>query len=109
LSGFITRLKEPAGVIAVIVGIVSMFGAGFFAGAHWYVSSEVSPLRKEVTVLSKHIEDSRNKISNNGERLAKLEATLLSASSRIDRVGVRVTKNTDSITDLRVSIGTPGP
>ena len=94
--------------LTVIVGLVITFGSGFLAGAHWYVFSEVEPLRKEVTGLTKNIEDNRNKLSNNGERLAKIEATLSSTSERVGRVHTQVTKNTDAITDLKVR-GTPDP
>jgi len=108
LSGFLIRLKEPATALAIVLGIVVTFGSGFFAGAHWYVSSELDPLRKEVAGLAKNIEDNRSKLSSNGERLAGIAATLAGIVERVDRLHTQVTKNTETITDVRVR-GTPGP
>lgn len=108
MGEFLTRLKEPTVTLAAIVTLVIAIGGGFFAGARWYVSSEVEPLRKEVAELIKYIEINRNKITNNGERLARVEATLSGTGERLGRLHIQVTKNVDGITDLRIR-GTPDP
>ena len=108
MSEILNRLKEPATALAVILGIVVTFGTGFFAGSHWYVSSELDPLRKEVAGLAKNVEDNRSKLSSNGERLAGIDATLSGTNERVDRLHNQITKNTEAITDVRIR-GTPGP
>ena len=47
--GFITRVKDPAMVVAAMVTLVLGFGGGVMTGAAWFVTPEVEALRGEVT------------------------------------------------------------
>ena len=44
--------------------------------------------------------------SGNGERLARMEATLAGTSVRVDRLHTQVTKNSEEIIEVKVG-GTP--
>ena len=47
--GFITRVKDPAMVVAAMVTLVLGFRGGVMTGAAWFVIPEVEALRGEVT------------------------------------------------------------
>ena len=134
-SGFLTRLKDPITAVLALVGLVITFGSGVIAGAAWFVSAEVEPLRRELaqasettkaelaalqnqirtndertetktTRLNDNIEDNSDRISNDGERIARMEAALAGTSGRVNRLHTQVTKNTEVITEVKVR-GTP--
>ena len=46
--GFITRVKDPATVVAAMVTLVLAFGGGVMTGAAWFVTPEVEALRGEL-------------------------------------------------------------
>lgn len=133
--GFITRVKDPAMVVAAMVTLVLGFGGGGMTGAAWFVTPEVEALRGEVTgeikttkaelaalrnqigtsnkgtesrttALDGEIGENNRRISDNGERIAHMEGKLAETTARLDRLHTQVTKNTELITDLRLR-GTP--
>ena len=113
LSRFLTRCKDPASGALNIVLLVSALGAGFIAGVKWAASSEVEPLRRELaqardTTKSElaGLQNQVRTISENGERIARVETALAGTRERVNRLHTQVTKNTDGITELKVR-GTP--
>ena len=113
LSAFLTRCKDPATGLLAIVSVVSIFGTGFIAGAKWTVSSEVEPLRREFaqakdTTKSElaGLQNQVRAISENGERITRVETTLAGTREWVNRLDTRVTKNSDEIIKLNAR-GTP--
>ena len=134
-SEFLTRLKDPATAVFVVLTVVITFGSGAITTAAWLLSTEVEPLRRELaraiettnaelstlqkqiltneertetktTRLNDNIKENSDRISDNGERIARIEAMLAGTSGRVDRLYTKVTKNTEVITELKVR-GTP--
>ena len=112
-SGFLTRCKDPATAVLTIVLLVSALGGAFIAGVKWAASSEVEPLRREFaqakdTTKSElaGLQNQVRAISENGERIARVETALAGTRERVNRLHTQVTKNTDGITELKVR-GTP--
>ena len=117
---FLTRWKDPATAVVAIVGIAIVFGTGVIAGAAWFVSptnAELAELRNQIrtsdkrtetktATLDNNIGENSGRISDNGERIAHMEAELAGTSGRVDRLYTQVTKNTEVITEVKVR-GTP--
>ena len=133
--GFITRVKDPATVVAAMVTLVLAFGGGVMTGTVWFVTPEVEALRGELTgeikttkaelaalrnqigtsnkgtesrttALDGEIGENNRRISDNGERIAHMESKFAETTARLDRMHTQVTKNSELITDLRLR-GTP--
>ena len=130
-SGFLTWVKDPAAAVSLMVGLGLVFGGGVLGGARWFVeplreelaraseatNAELAALRNQIgtsnkgtesrtTALDGEIGENNRRISDNGERIAHMEGKLTGTTARLDQLHTQVTKNTELITDVRVS-GTP--
>ena len=132
-SVFLTRWKDPVKIGVSILGLLIMVGIAFIGGAAWVMDHKVEALRGELvgeikttnaelaalrnqigtsnegtksrtTTLDGDIGENNRRISDNGERIARMEGTLTGTTDRLNRLHTQVTKNTEAI--LKVG-GTP--
>ena len=129
-SEFLTRCKEPTAVVLSVLGVIGILGSAFVGAASWFVDREVEILRRELiqanaatraalealrnemrtgeerranqtTALNHKTEGSGARISENSERIARLQATLAGTSGTVDRLHTLMTKNLEAITELK--------
>ena len=132
-SVFLTRWKDPVIIGVSILGFLITVGIAFIGGAAWVMDQKVEALRGELvgeikttnaelaalrnqigtsnegtksrtTTLDGDIGENNRRISDNGERIARMEGTLTGTTDRLNRLHTQVTKNTEAI--LKVG-GTP--
>ena len=116
------RLKGPVKLVGGIIAILVVF-MGF---ANWLMDQKIEALHKELsgaiktkdvelaalrnqmnasnegtesktTTLDVDIGENNRRISDTGERLARMESTLTGTTGRLDRLHSQVTKNTEAI------------
>ena len=135
LTGFLSRLKDPAQAIVAVVAILGVIGSGVLFVSNRLVNSEVDKLRVEVTkdirdrtteieVLRGRIaaiedrskttdersnsatKENATRIATNGERIARIEGALDGTTDRVKELDTTVKRNVERITALEV-VGTP--
>ena len=118
-------MKRWKGLVKIVGGIIAVLGI-FSILANWIVDQKVEALREKLsgeintnnaelaalrnqisksdegtesrtTTLDVDIGENNRRISDNGERLARMESTLRGTTGRLDRLYTRVTKNTEAI------------
>ena len=125
-SVFPTRWKDPVTIGVGILTLLIMIGTAFIKGASWVVDNRVEALRGELageikttnaklsalrnqigtsnagtesrtTTLDGDIGENNRRISDNGERIARMESALTGTTDRLNRLHIQVTKNTEAI------------
>ena len=118
-------MTQWKGMVGTVVGIITVLGI-FITLANWIADQKVEALREELsgeiktkdaelaalrnqistsnegtesrtTTLDVDIGENNRRISDNGERLARMESTLTGTTGRLDRLRTQVTKNTEAI------------
>ena len=125
-SVLLTRWKDPITIGVGILGLLIAIGIAFVGIANWVVDNRVEALRGELTgeinttnaeltalrnqidtsnagteskttTLDGDIGENNRRISDNGERIARMESTLTGTTDRLNRLHTQVTKNTEAI------------
>ena len=107
----INRLKGPVKLVGGIIAILVVF----MSFANWLMDQKIEALRVELealrtqmnasnegtesktTTLDVDIGENNRRISDTGERLARMESTLTGTTGRLDRLHSQVTKNTEAV------------
>ena len=117
-----TRWKGLLKIVGGIIGVLLIF----ITVANWIADQKIEALREELsgaiktkdaelaalrnqistsnegtesrtTTLDVDIGENNRRISDNGERLARMESTLTGTTDRLDRLHTQVTNNTEAI------------